>query len=73
MAKARYRVEEAEVVELSAQTRVVVTDGLVYIHKGAGVTTLSVREAQVLAGVVGTGDGVPEAIVNAMAKARDVA
>lgn len=70
MAKARYRVEQAEVVELSAQTRAVITDGLVYIHKGATTATLTVREAQVLAGVIGTGEGLPEAVVNAMAKAH---
>lgn len=71
MAKPRYRVERAEVVELSSQTRAVITDGVVYIHKGTSTTTLTLREAEVLAGVVGTGDGVPEAIVSAMLKVHD--
>jgi hypothetical protein len=61
MAKPRIRTEGAVVVELSASCRAVLADGVVYLHKGPHVTTLTDREAQVLAAVVGTGD-VPQAI-----------
>lgn len=72
MAKARYRIEQAEVVELSASVKAVITDGMVYLHSGSNVAKLTLREAQVLAGVTGIGEGVPQAIAAAMAEARPV-
>jgi hypothetical protein len=73
MAKARYRIEQAEVVELSAGTRAVITDGIVYVHQGGTVSKLTVREAQILGAVVGIGDGIPTAVANAMRETKQVA
>jgi hypothetical protein len=66
MAKARYRTETAEVVELSLSVRAVLVDGMVLLFDGGKqVFKMTRREAEVLAAVTGTGDAVPKAIAAA--------
>lgn len=68
MAKPRYRESAAQVVELSSRCEATILEGRVTLRRGNEVFDLVLREAQVLAAVVGVGDGPPLAIVNAIVK-----